>query len=435
MFILSTVVIILIGIIAFYHSTEGFFSAVISAIAAVLAAVLAVSYLEPVVPVLLHGVGADSAHSIGLVLLFIVGYAVIRLILDKLIPGNVRTPSTVDKVGAVIMGLVAGTFAVGILVLAWEMLPFNATMNGLGYTRYAVVGSRDVIVHEGENKQADDSFVYNQMVDPTLEPDKQQRLWVPADDWVLNTVYHLSNGGSLAGARSLASVHPDWLSELFGQRLGMQTGNRRVALAIPGRDPVGVGGVYAPAELPGHDGYGNPDPKTLSASNEIRPASYKSPYDQGVKRSAGLVPLVVRVTLRGSSTDDTDKLFRFSLASIRLTTRPPTGPDGTFGPAKDYYPIGTLEDGKTVITSRADDFLFAPADGGFDAVFMVDPSVIVAAKNKASALATGTFITVKRLAVLDLSGLSVEESVPTDAAIKVLRPSTLTTELHPQATR
>jgi len=43
-------------------------------------------------------------------------------------------------------------------------------------------------------------------------PAEQTGLLIPVDDMVLGTVYHLSDNGSLAGDKSLASVHPDYLT-------------------------------------------------------------------------------------------------------------------------------------------------------------------------------------------------------------------------------
>ena len=436
MAVISIVVILLILGIAFYHFTEGFFTALISAISAVLAAVLAVSYVEPVVHLLLHGAGADNIHAIALVLTFVVAYILIRQIFDKLIPGNVRTPATIDKIGAAVMGLVAGTFDVGILVIAWQMLPFGPTVSLLGYNRYPLTGTRSVYVHGTEDQQTLDSFVYDQLTDPTLDPDHEAHLWYPADDIVMDTVYRLSNGGSLAGAEPLASVHPDWLSELFGMRLGMQTGSRRVALVLPGRESVSVAALYTFSTLPAHSGYSTASPKVLNTDSEINPSGYKSAYATGVKAGGPLVPLVVRIALRTTATDDFDKLFRFSPGAVRLVTRPETS-DGHFGPGKDFYPIGMLQSGKTVVTNRVDDFLFVnlgAGDAGFDAVFMVDKSTLVGGKNNSIAVAPGTFIVVKRLAVLDLSGRPVETTIPADANYNVLRTDTLANELAPPKT-
>lgn len=435
--VLSIVVIVLVGVIAFYHLTEGFFSALISAISAVLAAVLAVSYTEPLVSKVFHANLADSNYSMTLVILFIVAYSIIRTLIDKMVPGNVRTPATLDKVFGALMGLVAGTFAVGIFVIALQMLPFGATISIFGYNRFDVTGQRAVYVRAGSNKPNMDSFVYNQLKNDSLVEDESSnkpiKLWLPADDLVLNTVYRLSDGGSLAGTRTLASVHPDWLSELFGERIGQQTGSRRVALIQPGSEPITVPAAFSGAGLPTFDGYGQAkrnDPPDL----DIRPMGFKFPYGEALSASkGGLFPLVLRVKVRTSAIDDADHIFRFSPGQVRLVVRSEPNADGEYRDAKSYYPIGFMDQGKVVL-NRVDDFLFlnTAEAGGFDAVFMVDKNTALVAGKKSNEIAPGTFLSVKRTANIDLAGLAVGETLAKDDSQKLLRTDALLEELHPE---
>ena len=74
--ILSIVLILMIGIIAFFHYTQGFFSATISCMLVVISAVLAVSYDETVVELVLKGKAADVSHAMVLCMLFAIGYIV-----------------------------------------------------------------------------------------------------------------------------------------------------------------------------------------------------------------------------------------------------------------------------------------------------------------------------------------------------------------------
>ncbi len=434
--VLSIIVIVLVAGIAYFHLVEGFFSATISALAAVLAAVLAVSYTEPLVKLIFRGTAGDSIDAIVLCMLFCAGYSILRVSMDKLIPGNVRIPATVDKVGAAAVGLVAGTFGVGIFVVALQMLPFDPQISFLGYSRFEISPKRDVVVPVSGGRQAIDSFVNEQMVENSFDPEKEKnKLWLPADDWVLDAVYHLSDGGSLAGAQPLASVHPDWLGELYAQRTGIQTGSRHVALVLPTSDPVEIAGVYTANSFPAFDGYGKPSTKKGEAVLSIRPPGYVDPYPDQVKATGNLVPLVVRVKLRSNVTDDTDHLFRFGPGSVRLVARAAL-PDGSFGPATNYYPVGMLEDGKTVVINHIDDFLFVnvgSGDAGFDAVFMVDKSVLVGSKTGVNAVAPGTFLELKRLSTKDLSGTPVQENIAADPDVKVLRTEVLEKELKPDA--
>src|SRR5687767_12299522 len=106
-----------IGAVAFFHYTQGFFSAAVSAIICVLAAALAVSYHEQV-GLALAGLLGNWAHSAALLLLFCVIYLVPRTAMDSMVPGNVTLPAAIDKAGAAVMGIVAGVFAAGVIAVA-----------------------------------------------------------------------------------------------------------------------------------------------------------------------------------------------------------------------------------------------------------------------------------------------------------------------------
>ena len=159
---------------------------------------------------------------------------------------------------------------------------------------------------------------------PTFAPEDLSRLFPPVDDILINTVRYLSDGGSLAGSRTLASVHPDLLQELFGQRLGIQVGTNRVATNLPniGGDQVNVKGVYVAGPVQPFD---------------QMPSVFRK-LDLNAAKNLGRseIFLVVRVGFNRNASDN-DGLVRFSPGSARLVA-----PQGD-GKLADYYPMGTLE--------------------------------------------------------------------------------------------
>src|SRR6188768_3377248 len=133
--IFPILVLILVGVIAYFHYVEGLFSTMISAFCAVLAAVIAFSYHETIIFTLLKGKVANYAHAMVLVALFALTYLILRVIFDKAVPGNVRFPLYVDRVGGAVMGIIAGVFATGILAIAAASLPFDQSSP---YARFAL---------------------------------------------------------------------------------------------------------------------------------------------------------------------------------------------------------------------------------------------------------------------------------------------------------
>src|SRR5437762_860960 len=142
--IFSIIIIILVAGIAYWHYAQGFFSAFFSAVSAVLAAVIAVAYQDAVVTGLLKGKIADYATGMVLVALFALLYIILRTMFDNLVPGNLRLPVMVDRIGGGIMGFIAGVFAAGIFALAAQALPFGPSI--AGYARYAIDDDREISV-------------------------------------------------------------------------------------------------------------------------------------------------------------------------------------------------------------------------------------------------------------------------------------------------
>src|SRR5688500_7244069 len=106
--IFSIIIIAAVGAVAFFHYIQGFFSAALSAVFAIIASVVALSYYEMIVERLLGTALGEWGPALVLLVLFALTYLILRVIFDKLIPGQVRLPAVVDRIGGGVMGLVAG---------------------------------------------------------------------------------------------------------------------------------------------------------------------------------------------------------------------------------------------------------------------------------------------------------------------------------------
>ena len=94
--IFSIVILLLVGVIGYFYFVQGFFTGLLSAISAVLAASLAISYFEPMSAAMFQNKFVDSGNAIALITIFAVSFFAMRLLFDKLVPGNIRLQSTVD---------------------------------------------------------------------------------------------------------------------------------------------------------------------------------------------------------------------------------------------------------------------------------------------------------------------------------------------------
>jgi hypothetical protein len=389
--IMGLIVLVLVGAIAYFHYVQGFFSAVISAMLAILSAVLAVSFHEVVIRALLAGKAADQAHAMVLVALFVLIYGVLRVIFDKAIPGNIRLPVLADKIGAAAAGLVAGMFCVGIFAIAAQALPFGPSV--AGYSRYTLVDQQEVRVPTG--RQQVDSYVHHALKNAPIDPNDRSGLILPVDNLVIGMTRKLSDGGSLAGPQSFSAVHPDYLDELFFQRLGIQTGAKHVAYNLPNDKQVNLKGLYTLDSLPQADGEGAYVPNRWSQG--LSPT---------VTSKDGKLILIVRVALSRNASDS-DNNVRISPGAVRLVAN-----------ATNYLPIGTLDDGPILRAHRPDDFLIVKADGVVDFVFHVPrdqaDGVLAEQVNKTDPLkiAPNVFVEAKRMGYIDLSGQEIKREVP-----------------------
>jgi len=399
--ILSLVILIFIAIIAYFHWVQGLFSATLSALIAIVAAVLAVSYHETIIETLLKGKMADSAVAMVLVVMFATIYIVLRVIFDKAIPGNMRFPSIVDSVGGGIMGAIAGIYAMGVFALAVQSMPFGPSI--AGYSRYAIKGPQGVVVPT--DRQSLDATLNDEVVEDSEHPGQfeksgEKSLLIPVDDIVLATVQHLSDGGTLAGDRTLASIHPDYPQEMFGNRIGVQVGAKHTALNIGGLSGAKLAGVYTLPQLPAAD----PEFTTMRTGRKVPPL---------VKPTTSQILLVTRIMIDHNSSDDADSLFRFSTASVRLVAN-----------SKNYFPIGTVDNASTLMVQKPDDYLFldTKAEVGVDLAFLVDKDdVLGGGKTATDTIADGVFVEVKRYAKLDLSGKQIDSNYTASPAINVMR--------------
>ena len=412
--IFNVILIAAFGGIAYYHYAQGFFSATISAIIAIIAAVLAVGYHENLVATVFQGNMADYSTAVSLVGIFAITYILLRTLTDMAVPGNLRLPVPIDRVGGAAMGIVAAIFTVGILALAAQSMPFGAAIGG--FARYPVEDRPEVSVPpDPQHQSARNIDIHEQMSEDDFSPETRKTLWVPVDDIVLNTVAKLSDGGSMAGTRTLASIHPDYPTELFGQRIGIQTGAKKVANNY-GTEQVTV-----------------PDPGlflvttdlTKGAIDDELPTFHERPATP--KRAGNDAQLVVRVMFHKDA-KDSDGYVRVSPGAVRLVAN-----------GVNYFPVGTLE-GNKLLANKPDDFLLinlSSEDRGADFVFFVNPSDVFAgggaasggggknAKAEAAAaaqkIAPDVFLEVKRLARIDLSDREVRVGVVPSKSVKVDR--------------
>ncbi|MFN4244419.1 MAG: hypothetical protein ACK4PI_14420 [Tepidisphaerales bacterium] len=389
----SLLMLVLVAAIVFFHYVQGLFSSFLSAVIAAVAAVVAIGFHEQVVFWLAGGQLADIAHGAVMCGLFGAVYAGLRFAFDALVPGNVNFGVWPNRIGGAVMGLVAAFFGVGTLAVATQALPFSPSI--LGYSRWEVNENRVNLVgvpdwaRVGRSGDIVDKLVmYDQLKDARLEPSRASGMLLPLDDFVIGFVSMVSSG-SLAGDTPWSAVHPDYVNELFAQRLGLQPGAKRTAFPQDGQDQIEVLGL---ARLP-ETGV----PQIDGELPEFRPPG--ATFEPVLRAEPGKTLVMVRVIVRNDATDS-DNRVRFSLANFRLVAG-----------GQNYYPVALLRGTRQAVHQRADDFLIMEGGKGVDLVFEVNPDHLVGPdvdiRSPEARVARGVFLEFKRLSRASLAGKEV----------------------------
>jgi hypothetical protein len=410
--LLGIVVLLLVGAIAYFHYVQGLFSATLSAICAIFAAVISLSYTENIIAALLKGAMANYAQSMVMVVLFVASYVILRQLFDRLVPGNMTFPLYVDRVGGAVMGVIAGLFTMGVLVMAAGSLPFGASVGG--YARYQL-GDRNNLTIPGKRSQVD-TAVENEIKDNqldeqkfALDPKKRTGLLLPVDDLVVGAVNTLSTG-ALSNDHPLAAMHPDWPTELFGQRAGVEVGTKHVLLNLPGLEMVNLKDVFKLDSVMQFDG----------ELKEVRETPLVSEKGEVLKPTGDEILLVTRIQFTDTATDEDTKV-RVSPASVRLVGYETKGGSAVY---QNFHPIGTLEGTNVLLRNKPDDFLEINGGKSVDFVFKIPRAAIFdidSPKAKDLEIKNGVFVEVKRMAQMDLSGKTIKPAVTPDKDVEVNR--------------
>jgi hypothetical protein len=309
------------------------------------------------------------------------------------------------------MGIIAAIFATGVMAVAAQQLPFGPSIGG--FSRYDVQEDRPAIVPvlgRALDRKEYNELSYNQPGKFGDEGTAHGVPILPVDSILIGAVEKFSNGALSAG-KPLDTIHPDYLDELFGQRVGIEFGGNHVAMNLPDKRlaAMDVVGLYT----------------RLIPSTAQKDAEFAKLRSGGALKPIILTAnssdtfLVVRVNFKMQAADQKDRVLRFSPGSVRLvvnTPQPGTG-ESAF---KDYFPIGTLQDARTLYLNKPDDFLFvqmAGEDHGADLVFIVNK------KQFDTNAPSGTFIEFKRLARVDLGHQEIQSALKlkTDPNFNVMR--------------
>jgi hypothetical protein len=285
---------LLILAIAYFQTTQGFFSSVILAFLSVLSAGLALNFYEPVAASILYESSPLYAEAIVLVLMFSLPLIGVRFVVDKYVPNNVVLGMWTDRIGSAVFGVIVGMVGIGILTVAMQMLPFRESV--LTYRPF------------------DDQLQRTQHLGP-FRP----------DDFVLGLGRTLSGGG-LAGERKFGDVHDQLLLKLFCDRNGADMNGRFDA--EPG--DLAILGIYEPkAEGPSSQ---------FAAWLRRAPANPLLSEEENQRSRV----IVVRVTVNRKAADPSEESREDNRKTGSYWRLPATQFRLAWHDGRNFYPVGYL---------------------------------------------------------------------------------------------
>jgi len=300
------VVCLLICVLTYYQIfKQGLFSSLLMAVLSICAALIALNYFELLAAKLVEwGLGSYGPQAISLLGLFIVSLLVLREISDRVIRGNMNFSLLTERIGAAVFGLVASLVIVGMIVLGFQLLPIGAKF--LMYDRFET--------DKKHFQQASGLF--------------------PGPDAFVLSVMQQASEYCFRGKGAFGREHPDFLRELYANRLVLDPGSRQEA-------SKGALRLTGPTALMG-DQIDTFERRLRRKATRTKKAQYEITPGKRYFCADGetLIHLKVRV-LAGSDNKknrrarDKDGKVRFTMGSFRLVGY---GDSAEVGVAR--YPLG-----------------------------------------------------------------------------------------------
>jgi len=189
------VLLIIIGCAVFQYFKGTVVRAFATIIVAIIAGMVAFGFFEALANVFISQGGSSKfislvpwAQTLSFILLLVLTFAILQTALMYLTRQSVDLGVLPERIGRVICGILLGLITSGFFLTAFQMAPLSV---GYPYQRF----------------------------DPVkLEVDSPDRALFNADGFVTGLFSIVSNG-SFSGKRSFAMLHPDYLDQLFLNRL------------------------------------------------------------------------------------------------------------------------------------------------------------------------------------------------------------------------
>ena len=288
------VIIVILATVGFAYLKGSVVKSSLLFINAIISSTVAFSFFETAGRIIIgYGYGGQWALGSCFVIIFIFVLIILNALTDKLAPTGLYFKESTGKIVRSVIAVFAGLIISGVILITAALLPLGTSWP---YERF-----------DPQNKKL-----------RPAEPDKG--LILRADGFTAAFASWFSRG-SLCSSKSLAVFHPDFLNEIFLNRIGQDESN----LIVAGPEAVNVKAAWEP----------NNTTKLVSAS-DIQPLGAMS----------GTKTVIVRTGLKGGSIKaggalTEDNKLTFTLAQIRLLCK--ADRSTLTGSSQVVYPVGFIK--------------------------------------------------------------------------------------------
>ncbi len=334
------VLLIIVGCAVFQFFKGTIVRAFATIIIAIFASIVAFGFFEILAAVLIKRGDSGSmlalvpwAHSLGFLLIFVLVFAVLQTAVVQLTHKRpVDLGFLPERIGRVVLGIVLGLVASGVLMTFLAMAPLPS------------------------------QYPYERFESRNIKVDNPNKVLLNVDGFVTGLFGVVSNG-SFSGKRSFASLRPNFLDQLYLNRLDSD-----VSL---------VSGTLPAIEVP-RDKAAWPAPDALKTQIEDLNSQGKFARTPG-KPIGNYQPMIVRVGIKRMAlkTDSKINAGIFTLSQLRLICKE-RGYEGEplAGKGQDVYPLGYLKAADEIETNfkiqvERSDFTNNAGTKDFDFIFPV----------------------------------------------------------------
>jgi len=280
------VVLIILGCVAYQYLKGTLVKSFAMVITTICASVVAFGYFELLANVLIgRGSLVLWAQSLSFMLLFVLTFAVLQTIAAQLTRRPVDLGLLTERIGRIVCGIFLGLTISGLLLTALAMAPLST------------------------------SYPYQRFDAARPDAERPKKVLFNADGFATGW-FGIVSSGSFSGKRSFATLHPDFVDQVFLNRHEIADGISIITVSDAVEIPKKKAAWLAPEGLKDSDG---------------KPVSLKSGHSL----------TIVRVGIKKKAIKDAG---RFTLSQLRLVCKQKSRAKNPLaGKAKNVYPIGYLK--------------------------------------------------------------------------------------------